>query len=80
MFDRLAGRAALLEDGKEISRDAHAGFSGSSDAGPRRPDYLLDVPAPKPGSHYTLRAQVVGNGGTDSQGDVCWIFNPASGK
>jgi len=72
--------AALLEDGKEISRDAHAGFSGSADVRPRRPDYTLNVPAPKPGAKYTLRAQVVGNGGTDSQGDVCWISVPPAKK
>jgi len=66
--------AALLEDGKEISRDRHAGFTGSS---PRKPVYKLDVPAPKPGAHYTLRAQIAGSGGTDSQGNVLWIFKPA---
>ena len=72
--------AALLEDGKEISRDTHAGFSGSADVRPRRPDYALNVPVPKPGAQYTLRAQVVGNGGTDSQGDVCWFSVPPAKK
>jgi hexosaminidase len=63
--------AALLENGVEVSRDAHAGFTGSS---PRQPIYLLTVPAPKPGAHYTLRAQIAGSGGTDSRGDVLWDF------
>ena len=72
--------AALLEDGKEISRDTHAGFSGSADVRPRRPDYTLNVPVPKPGAQYTLRAQVVGSGGTDSQGDVCWLSVPPAKK
>ena len=67
--------AALLEDGKEISRDTHVGFTGSS---PRQPVYSLDVPAPKPGAHYTLRAEIKGDGGTDSHGNVLWNFKPAS--
>jgi hexosaminidase len=81
-FDYTAGAhgldiawAALLEDGKEISRDPHKGFTG---AAPRRPVYALDVPAPKPGAHYTLRAQVAGNGGTDSHGNVYWVLKPAT--
>ncbi len=60
---------ALLADGQEISRDTHAGFTGGS---PRNPVYALDVPAPKPGVHYTVRAQVAGSGGTDSTGNVFW--------
>ena len=69
--------AALLEDGQEISRDPHAGFTGGS---PRQPVYVLDVPAPKAGARYTFRAQVVGSGGTDSQGNVLWNLKPASAK
>lgn len=69
--------AALLEDGKEISRDTHNGFTGGS---PRRPVYTLEVPAPKPGAHYTLRAEIAGDGGTDSHGNVLWNFTPASSK
>jgi hexosaminidase len=69
--------AALLEDGQEISRDTHAGFTGSN---PNDPFYSLDVPAPKSGAHYTLRAQVAGSGGTDSRGTVLWIFKPAGAK
>ncbi len=69
--------AALLEDGQEISRDAHAGFTGNN---PRDPFYLLDVPAPKAGARYTLRAQVAGSGGTDSRGAVYWVFQPVNSK
>ena len=69
--------AALLEDGVEISRDAHDGFTGSS---PRKPAYSLAVPAPKPGAHYTIRAQIKGDGGTDSHGNVLWDFKPTSSK
>ena len=72
----IAG-VALLEDGVEISRDTHAGFTGSN---PRKPVYTLAVPAPKPGAHYTLRARVAGSGGTDSQGSVFWNLKPTTGK
>ena len=61
----LFGSMALLADGVEISRDTHDGFAGGS---PRQPVYTLDVPAPKPDVHYTLRAQVAGSGGTVARG------------
>jgi hexosaminidase len=66
---------ALLEDDQEISRDTHDGFAGGS---PRKTVYSLDVPAPKPGAHYKLRAQVNGDGGTDSAGVVYWDLKPNS--
>ena len=66
---------ALLEDGQEVSRDTHNGFAGGS---PRQTIYSLDVPASKPGAHYTLRSQVVGDGGTDSAGNVFWDLKPVS--
>jgi len=69
--------AALLEDGQEVSRDTHDGFTGSN---PRKPVYSLDVPAPTPGAHYILRAQIAGSGGTDSHGNVLWDFKPTSSK
>jgi hexosaminidase len=69
--------AALLENGQEISRDTHAGFTGSN---PREPFYSLDVPTPKSGAKYTLRAQVAGSGGTDSHGNVLWIFKTPNAK
>ena len=72
--------AALLEDSQEISRDTHAGFSGFAGGRARKPVYTLNVPAPKPGAHYTLRAEVAGDGGTDSHGNVLWDFTPANIK
>jgi hypothetical protein len=66
---------ALLADGQEISRDTHAGFTGGS---PRKPVYTLDVPAPKSGVQFTLRAQVAGSGGTDSTGEVFWDLKPTA--
>jgi hexosaminidase len=66
---------ALLQDGREISRDTHDGFAGSS---PRNALYTLDAPAPASGSRYILRAQVAGDGGTDSVGSLFWdLKSPA---
>lgn len=56
---------ALLENGVEIDRDTHAGFTG---AGPTKPAYILHLPALRPGATYTLAASVQGRGGTDSNG------------
>lgn len=65
---------ALSEDGREVARDGHAGFTG---ANPKKPIYTLDLPTFKPGARYTVRAQVVGDGGTDSFGTVNWELNAA---
>jgi len=66
---------ALLENGQEISRDTHLGFAGGS---PRQSVYTLDVPTPKAGAQYELRAQVKGSGGTDSAGNVYWDLKPVA--
>lgn len=58
---------ALLENGFEIDRDTHAGFTGTS---PVRPAYVLRLPALRPGASYTLRASVAARGGTDSNGVI----------
>jgi hexosaminidase len=59
--------AALLENGVEIDRDTHAGFTGVT---PVKPSYILRLPARRPGATYTLAASVQGRGGTDSTGIV----------
>ena len=59
--------AALLENGVEIDRDTHAGFTGVS---PSRPAYVLRLPARRPGATYTLSASVEGRGGTNSTGII----------
>jgi len=59
--------AALIEDGAEIDRDTHAGFTG---APPVKPAYILRLPAYRPGATYKLRASVAGRGGTDSTGSI----------
>lgn len=58
---------ALLEDGREVARDAHEGRSGT-----RRENvsYALTLPERRPGSKYTVRARVYGLGGRDSNGLV----------
>lgn len=58
---------ALLEDGHEISRDAHLGFTG---AGNTKNMYQLRVPKLKKDAAYTIRARVRSKGGTDSTGVV----------
>lgn len=60
--------AALVEDGREIARDAHRGWSGAES---RQNVYALAAPASKKrGARYTVRALVNGAGGTDSTGSV----------
>jgi hexosaminidase len=62
--------AALLENGVEIDRDPHAGFTYSGRTSTNRPAYILRLPARRPGATYTLGASVQGRGGTDSTGIV----------
>jgi len=58
---------ALLENGVEIDRDTHAGFTGVT---PSRPTYVMRLPARRPGATYALTASVQGRGGTNSNGVV----------
>jgi len=58
---------ALLENGVEIDRDTHAGFTGAS---PVKPAYILRLPARRPGATYTMQASVAARGGTASTGVV----------
>jgi len=59
--------AALVENGVELDRDAHAGFTGVT---PVKPTYVLRLPARRAGATYTLQASVAGRGGTNSNGIV----------
>jgi hexosaminidase len=58
---------ALIEDGVEIDRDTHAGWTGFT---PKAPTYVLRLPAFRPWANYTLRASVASRGGTDSNGII----------
>ena len=65
--------AALLENGVELDRDTHAGFTGTNGVPANtfvRPTYILRLPARRPGATYTLQASVAGRGGTASNGTV----------
>jgi len=62
--------AALLENGVEIDRDTHAGFTYSGRVTTNRPAYVLRLPGYRHGAAYTLSASVRGRGGTDSAGIV----------
>jgi hexosaminidase len=59
--------AAVLENGVEIDRDTHAGFTGVT---PTRPAYVLRLRTWRRGATYTLAASVQGRGGTNSSGVV----------
>ncbi len=63
---------ALLEDGTEVARDTHKGFSGYNKD---NITYRLNLRNVKPQAKYVLRASIKGNGGTDSTGDVL-VLNP----
>jgi hexosaminidase len=58
---------ALAENGVEIDRDTHAGFTGVT---PSKPLYVLRLGARRPDATYTLSASVQGRGGTNSTGVV----------
>ena len=59
--------AAVIENGIEIDRDTHAGFTGAS---PVKPLYVLKVPIRNPSATYLLRASVAGRGGNISNGII----------
>lgn len=58
---------ALLEDGREIARDTHAGWSGTRKDGIT---YTLALPVHRPGARYAIRARLSGGNATDSNGLV----------
>jgi hypothetical protein len=46
---------SLLEDGKELVKDEHAGFAARH---PSKPFYVLNLPAVKENAKYTVQASV----------------------
>jgi len=58
---------ALLQDGTEIQRDTHLGWSGINKRDIR---YSFDLKEHLPGSKYTIKAGIASQGGTDSSGEV----------
>ena len=58
---------ALLQDGKEITRDQHPGFAGGTN---RQNTYTLKIPALTAGAAYVLRIHCRSDGGTDSAGTI----------
>lgn len=58
---------ALLENGTEIARDTHVGWSGGDK---RDLIYRFDIKKPAPGARITLKAFAKPIGGTNSNGDV----------
>lgn len=58
---------ALLENGREVARDTHEGWSGT---GKRNHIYMLALPAYRAGAQYQVVVTMHGEGGTMSQGSV----------
>jgi len=58
---------ALLENGMEITRDTHEGWSGT---GKRNHIYVLPLFAPKMGVEYSVVVRMLGDGGISSRGTV----------
>jgi hexosaminidase len=64
---------ALLENGHEIDRDIHPGFTGTTLRGNLMAydwNYFFDLPTFKQGARYTIQTSTIGNGGNDSSGVV----------
>lgn len=78
IFDHASGPAlkidwvALLENGKEISRDSHPGHAGPEprDLMTRNVVYVLNLSAGKKDARYTIQAGVSGETGGDLRGSV----------
>jgi len=70
--------AALLENGHEVARDTHAGFTGTSssrdtmnrDVMARDWNYFFDLPVFRQGAHYAIEASVTTEKGGGSSGLV----------
>jgi hexosaminidase len=64
--------AALLENGREIARDAHIGFTGTSSRAVRARDwnYFFDLPDFRKGARYAVKVSVAGGESNDSTGVV----------
>jgi hexosaminidase len=65
---------SLVENGKEIVTDAHAGFAARN---PSKPVYVLNLPAFTANAKYTLRAAVAG---VKSSGTVILVFKSPDKK
>jgi hypothetical protein len=61
---------ALLEDGKEIAADNHAGYAARN---PSNPVYVLNLPDVKENVKYRVQALV---GKANSSGTVTLVFKP----
>ncbi len=60
---------ALIEDGREISRDTHYGMTGAKD---ENNVYQVRAGKIRKGARYLIRASVRSEGGTDSSGSL-WL-------
>lgn len=69
---------SLLENGKEISRDTHAGYSGPipRDLAARDAVYVLSLPETKRGAIYSIQAHVSAVDGKPSSGRIELQISP----
>jgi hexosaminidase len=65
--------AALLENGREMVKDGHTGFTGTASRAEMARDwnYFFDLPAYTKEARYTVRVSLVSDGGNDSRGIAC---------
>lgn len=71
-------KVQLLENGKVISEDEHAGLADTSRATSRPKTYLynLEVNNYNPEATYTIRAEVAGEKSSDSSGNFTFNLSP----
>ncbi|HZZ28273.1 MAG TPA: family 20 glycosylhydrolase, partial [Pirellulales bacterium] len=67
----------LLENGKELMRDAHPGFSGPKS---QANSYVLCIAELKPGATYTARASIMAKKSSDTKGEVFLLRTPSETK
>lgn len=65
---------ALLQDGKQVAIDTHDAFAGGSS---HDNSYRFNLPKYDAKAHYTMRINLRGDGGTDSNG-VLYLAGPLS--
>jgi hexosaminidase len=70
----LVKSVSLLENGKQVATDAHAGYAARN---PSKPVYLLHLPAFDANAKYTVRVSVAGSG---TWGTVAWVAAVSNDK
>lgn len=71
-------KVELLENGKVVSTDEHAGLADEFRGTHKTKTYVYNLALDKykPKAKYTIRAEVKGNGGTESSGNFTFNLSP----